>query len=74
MEEPGQGDIIVEGLTILLVVHPIAASLTFLTLVPVIIISCCVYHKAPWIISLVLSIPTAIISTIAFIADLALVI
>jgi hypothetical protein len=71
--EPELADIILKVLTVLLVLHPIAAGLAFLTLLPV-IASCCVYHHAPWIISLVLSVPTAIISTIVFAADLALVI
>ncbi|KAN0130163.1 SUR7/PalI family domain containing protein [Lactarius tabidus] len=66
-------DVILKGLTILLVLHPVAAGLTFLTLVPV-TASCFVYHKLPWIISLVLSVPTAIVSTVVFAVDLALVI
>ncbi|KAF8271126.1 hypothetical protein EI94DRAFT_1770589 [Lactarius quietus] len=66
-------DIILKGLTILLVLHPIAAGLALLTLMPV-AASCLVYHKLPWILSLVLSVPTAIVSTIVFAADLALVI
>jgi hypothetical protein len=33
-----------------------------------------VFHPAPWIISLVLSVATAIMSTVVFAADLALVI
>jgi hypothetical protein len=65
-------NIILKALTILLVLHPIAAGLAFLTLLPV-IASCCVFHPAPWIISLVLSVATAIMSTIVFAADLALV-
>jgi SUR7/PalI family protein len=70
--EPALADLILKALTILLVLHPIAAGLAFLTLIPV-IASCCVFHKAPWIISLVLSVGTAIMSTIVFAADLALV-
>jgi len=66
-------DIILKGLTILLVLHPIAAGLALLTLMPV-AASCLVYHKLPWILSLVLSVPTAIVSTVVFAADLALVI
>ncbi|KAI0261267.1 SUR7/PalI family-domain-containing protein [Gloeopeniophorella convolvens] len=65
--------LVLKGLTVLLVLHPIAAGLAFLTLFPV-IASCCVYHFFPWIMSLVLSVVTAIISTIVFAADLALVI
>jgi hypothetical protein len=72
-KEPELADLILKALTFLLVLHPVAAGLALLTLLPV-IASCCVYHKAPWIISLVLSVPTAIISTIVFAADLALVI
>lgn len=71
--EPELANLILKALTILLVLHPIAAGLAFLTSIPV-IASCCVYHKATWIISLVLSIATAIMSTIVLIADLALVI
>jgi hypothetical protein len=71
--EPDLANLILKALTILLVLHPIAAGLAFLTVVPV-AASCFVYHKAPWIISLVLSIATAIMSTIVFGADLALII
>ena len=71
--EPELANLILKALTILLVLHPIAAGLAFLTVLPV-IASCCVFHVAPWIISLVLSVATAIISTIVFAADLALVI
>jgi hypothetical protein len=70
--EPALANLILKALTILLVLHPIAAGLAFLTLLPV-IASCCVFHPAPWIISLVLSVATAIMSTIVFAADLALV-
>ncbi|KAF8504577.1 SUR7/PalI family-domain-containing protein [Russula emetica] len=70
--EPALANLILKALTILLVLHPIAAGLAFLTLIPV-IASCCVFHTAPWIISLVLSVATAIMSTIVFAADLALV-
>jgi hypothetical protein len=70
--EPELANLILKALTILLVLHPIAAGLAFLTLLPV-IASCCVFHAAPWIISLVLSVATAIMSTIVFAADLALV-
>jgi len=70
--EPELADLILKVLTILLVLHPIAAGLAFLTALPV-AASCCVFHRAPWIISLVLSIATAIMSTIVFAADLALV-
>ncbi|KAI0292760.1 hypothetical protein BC826DRAFT_1018024 [Russula brevipes] len=52
---------------------PGGRRLAFLTLLPV-IASCCVFHTAPWVISLVLSVATAIISTLVFAADLALVI
>jgi hypothetical protein len=71
--EPGLANLILKALTILLVLHPIAAGLAFLTILPV-IASCCVFHPAPWIISLVLSVATAIMSTVVFAADLALVI
>ncbi|KAI0300471.1 actin cortical patch SUR7/pH-response regulator pali, partial [Multifurca ochricompacta] len=71
--EPDLANLVLKGLTILLVLHPVAAGLALLTLIPV-IASCCVYHFAPWIISLVLSVATAIVSTIVFAADLALVI
>jgi hypothetical protein len=71
--EPDLANLILKALTVLLVLHPIAAGLAFLTLVPV-FASCCVFHPAPWIISLVLSVATAIVSTIVFAADLALVI
>jgi hypothetical protein len=70
--EPELANLILKALTILLVFHPIAAGLAFLTLLPI-IASCCVFHTAPWIISLVLSVLTAIMSTIVFAADLALV-
>jgi len=70
--EPELANLILKALTILLVLHPIAAGLAFLTLIPV-IASCCVFHTAPWIISLVLSVATAIMSTIVFAADFALV-
>jgi len=66
-------NVILKALTILLVLHPIAAGLAFLTLLPV-TASCFVYHKLPWIISLVMSVPTAIVSTIVFAVDLALII
>jgi len=66
-------NLILKALTILLILHPIAAGLAFLTALPV-FASCCVYHLAPWVISLVLSVGTAIVSTIVFAADLALVI
>ena len=71
--ETDLADVILKGLTILLVLHPVAAGLALLTLLPV-TASCLVYHKLPWIISLVLSVPTAIVSSIVFAADLALVI
>jgi hypothetical protein len=71
--EPDLANFILKALTVLLVLHPIAAGLALLTVVPV-LASCCVYHKAPWIISLVLSVATAIMSTVVFAADLALVI
>lgn len=71
--ETDLANVILKGLTILLVLHPIAAGLALLTLLPV-TASCLVYHKLPWIISLVLSVPTAIVSSIVFAADLALVI
>lgn len=70
--EPDLASLILKALTILLVLHPIAAGLAFLTVLPI-AASCCVFHRAPWIISLVLSIATAIMSTIVFAADLALV-
>ena len=70
--EPELANLILKALTILLVLHPIAAGLAFLTLLPV-VASCCVFHPAPWIISLVLSVATTIMSTIVFAADLALV-
>lgn len=72
-KETDLADVILKGLTILLVLHPVAAGLSLLTLVPV-TASCLVYHKLPWILSLVLSVPNAIVSTIVFAADLALVI
>jgi len=71
--EPDLANLILKGITVLLVLHPIAAGLAFLTLLPV-IASCCVYHAAPWVISLMLSVATAIVSSIVFAADLALVI
>lgn len=71
--EPELADLILKVLTILLVLHPIAAGLAFLTVLPI-IASCCVFHRAPWIISLVLSVATAIMSTVVFAADLALTI
>ncbi|KAH9965357.1 actin cortical patch SUR7/pH-response regulator pali [Russula dissimulans] len=71
--EPDLANFILKALTILLILHPIAAVLAFLAALPV-IASCCVFHLAPWVISLVLSVATAIVSTIVFVADLALVI
>jgi hypothetical protein len=71
--EPDLANLILKGLTILLVLHPVAAGLAFLTLVPV-TASCFVYHQLPWIISLILSVPTAIVSSVVFAADLAIVI
>jgi len=70
--EPDLAGLILKGLTILLVLHPIAAGLALLTLLPV-TASCFVYHQFPWIVSLVLSVPTAIVSTVVLVADLALV-
>jgi hypothetical protein len=70
-DQPDLANLILKALTILLVLHPIAAGLAFLTALPV-IVSHFVFHRAPWIISLILSIATAIISTIVFGADLAL--
>jgi SUR7/PalI family len=72
-DEPDLANLILKGITVLLVLHPVAAGLAFLTLLPV-IASCCVYHFAPWIISLVLSVATGLVSTIVFAADLTLVI
>jgi len=66
-------DIVLKGLTFLLVLHPIAAGLSLLSALPV-FLSCCVFHNAPWIISLIFCIITAILSAIVFAADLALVI
>jgi hypothetical protein len=71
--EPDLANLILKVLTILLVLHPIAAGLALLTVLPV-IASRFVFHRAPWIISLILSIATAIMSTIMFTADLALTI
>ncbi|KAI0254435.1 actin cortical patch SUR7/pH-response regulator pali [Lactifluus subvellereus] len=71
--EPDLANLILKSITVLLVLHPIAAGLAFLTLLPV-IASCCVFHAAPWNFSLVLSVATAIVSSIVFAADLALVI
>jgi len=71
--EPELANLILKAITILLVLHPIAAGLALLTVLPV-IASRCVFHRAPWIISLILSIATAIMSTIVFVADLALTI
>ncbi|KAI9511504.1 SUR7/PalI family-domain-containing protein [Russula earlei] len=71
--EPQLASLILKALTVLLILHPIASGLAFLTALPV-LVSCCVYHFAPWLVSLVLSVPTAIMSTIVFAADLALVI
>jgi len=71
--EPDLANLILKALTILLILHPIAAFLAFLTALPV-ITSGCDCHPAPWVISLVLSVPTAIVSTIVFAVDLAVVI
>jgi hypothetical protein len=71
--EPALANLILKTITVLLILHPIAAGLAFLTLLPV-VASCCVYHPAPWIISLVLSIMSGLVSSIVFAADLALVI
>ncbi|KAI0061031.1 hypothetical protein BV25DRAFT_1806512 [Artomyces pyxidatus] len=65
--------IVLKGLTILLVLHPVASGLALLTLLPI-ALTCCVFHPAPWIISLILSIVTAIVSSVVLAADLALVI
>ncbi|KAI9441459.1 actin cortical patch SUR7/pH-response regulator pali [Lactarius indigo] len=72
-DEQDLANLILKGLSVLLILHPIAAGLALLTLIPV-TASCFVYHHLPWIISLVLSVPTAIASTVVFAADLALVI
>ncbi|KAH9006361.1 SUR7/PalI family-domain-containing protein [Lactarius hatsudake] len=71
--EQDLADLILKGLTVLLILHPIAAGLALLTLIPV-TASCFIYHQLPWIISLVLSVPTAIASTVVFATDLALII
>jgi len=71
--EPDLANLILKALTVLLVLHPIAAGLALLTVLPV-IASHFVFHRAPWIISLILSIATAIMSTIVFATDLALTI
>jgi SUR7/PalI family len=70
--EPELANLVLKAITVLLVLHPVAAGLAFLTLLPV-IASCCVYHPAPWISSLVLSVATGLVSTIVFAADIALV-
>ncbi|KAH9177549.1 hypothetical protein EDB89DRAFT_2112071 [Lactarius sanguifluus] len=62
-DEEGLADLILKGLTASRCSRssPVTAS-------------CCMYRKLPWIISLVLSVPTAITSTIVCAADLALII
>lgn len=65
--------IVLKGVTVLLVLHPIAAGLSLTTLVPI-LLSCCCGHHAAWILSLIASIVTAIVSSVVLAADLALVI
>ncbi|KAI0034861.1 SUR7/PalI family-domain-containing protein [Vararia minispora EC-137] len=65
-------ELILRGLTILLILHPVAAGLALLTALPV-YLSCCIFHNTPWIIALIFSVVTAILTTIVFAADLALV-
>ena len=65
--------VVLKAVTILLVFHPFAAGFSLLALLPI-IISCCVYHNAPWVISLVSTIAAALVSSVVLAADLALVI
>ena len=65
--------IVLKGVTILLILHPIAAGLSLATLIPI-LLSCCCGHHAAWILSLIASIVTAIVSSVVLAADLALVI
>ncbi|KAI0067664.1 hypothetical protein BV25DRAFT_847757 [Artomyces pyxidatus] len=66
-------EIVLKALTVLLVLHPVASGLSLLTVLPI-ALTCCVFHPAPWIISLILCIITAIISSLVLAVDLALVI
>ncbi|KAA1470406.1 hypothetical protein DENSPDRAFT_836190 [Dentipellis sp. KUC8613] len=66
-------NIVEKGITVLLVLHPVAAGLSLLTLLPI-LLTCCIYHNLTWILSLVSCIVTAIVSSVVLAADLALVI
>ncbi|KAI0310858.1 actin cortical patch SUR7/pH-response regulator pali [Amylostereum chailletii] len=65
-------NLVLRGLTVLLILHPIAAGLALLTFLPV-LLSCCMFRNAPWIFSLIFSILTVIVSSITLAADIALV-
>ncbi|VDC03010.1 unnamed protein product [Peniophora sp. CBMAI 1063] len=65
-------DIVLKGVTVLLVLHPIAAGLALLTALPI-FLGCLRFHNGPWILSLILSILTSVVSAVVFAADLALV-
>ncbi|THH12529.1 hypothetical protein EW146_g7613 [Bondarzewia mesenterica] len=65
--------VILKGLTVLLVLHPVAAGLAFLTFF-LILCTCCISPFVLWILSLLVGIVTAIVSSVVLAADLALVI
>ncbi|TFY81717.1 hypothetical protein EWM64_g2292 [Hericium alpestre] len=64
--------IVERGVTTLLVLHLVAAGLSLVTLLPV-FLTCCIFHNAAWIISLIGAITTGIVSAVVFAADIALV-
>ncbi|EIM80577.1 uncharacterized protein STEHIDRAFT_86784 [Stereum hirsutum FP-91666 SS1] len=65
--------VVLKVLTVLLILHPISAALSLLTMLPV-FLTCCLFRTAPWVVSLILSIITALVSSVVFAADLALVV
>jgi hypothetical protein len=62
-------DLLLHGLVVLLVLHPVAAGLSFLTFINSLFLG----SHAVSIVALILSIITALVSTIVFAIDLALV-
>ncbi|KAI0050823.1 hypothetical protein FA95DRAFT_1555321 [Auriscalpium vulgare] len=72
-DETTGANVILKGLTVLLVLHPVAAALALLAFIPV-FLSCCYFHTAPWVLSLIAAVATSIIGSVVLAADLALVI
>ena len=63
-------DALLKGLEILLVLHPVAAGLSLLTLLPALFLG----HHGVSICALIMALLTAIVSSITLAADIALVI